>query len=91
MSAEVHARAAIAREGNDATRLEANVPSARRSALQIARLRSRTRLQRATPASSVAQVMTARFASIVAHRPITEGAINTGRFIALGLPDTRAP
>jgi hypothetical protein len=91
VSAERSGSPAVTRDGNDATRLEAQVTAARHRAVQVARSRARTRVQRTTSTSHVAHELTARFASIVAHRPITEGTINIERFRALGLPDTRAP
>jgi hypothetical protein len=91
MSADLSGTPTIARERSDAAGLEAQVASARHSAVQVARSRSRSREQRTMSIASVATNPTARFASIVAHRPNTNGTINAERFRALGLPDTRAP
>jgi hypothetical protein len=91
VSAELSGKPAIERRGVDAGQLEEQVASARHRAVQVARSRARTRVQRTTSTVSVATNSTARFASIVAYRPPTEGTINPGRFLALGLPDTRAP
>ena len=84
-------RPTVSREENDAGRLERQVAAARHSAVRIVRSRARTRVQRVTSMASVAPTPTARFAAIVAHRPTTEGTVNPERFLALGLPDTRAP
>jgi hypothetical protein len=91
VSAELSGTPTIAREGNDAARLDAQVAGARHSAVQVARSRTRTRWQRTMSIASAAPNPTARFASIVAHRPNTNGTINPERFLTLGLPDTRAP
>ena len=91
MSAELSGAPSIAREEDYAARLEAKVAAARHSAVQVARSRSRSREQRTTAMISVATNPSARFASIVAHRPNANGTINAARFRALGLPDTRAP
>lgn len=90
-SAELSGTPTIAREGHDAIRLEAQVASARHGAAQVARTRTRSREQRTTWRASVATRPMARFASIVAYQPATEGTINHERFAPLGLPDTRAP
>ncbi|MEO5815681.1 MAG: hypothetical protein ABIT20_10420 [Gemmatimonadaceae bacterium] len=90
-SAELSGAPTIARASKDATGLQAQLASARRNAVQVARSRTRTREQRTRSMVSVATNPTARFASIVAHRPNTNGTINPERFLPLGLPDTRAP
>lgn len=91
VSAELSRTPTITREGHDAIRLEAEVASARHGAMQVARTRTRSREQRTTWGASVATRPMARFASIVAYQPATEGTINHERFAPLGLPDTRAP
>ncbi len=91
VSAEVGRSVGIARSNSDATRRDAQVAAARHSAVQVARSRTRTRGQRVLSIVSVTTNPAARFASIIAHTPATEGTINSGRFRMLGLPNTRAP
>jgi hypothetical protein len=91
VSAELSGWPSVAREAGDAGRLEAQAAAPRHNAVQVARSRTRTRVQRSTQTASVALHPAARFAAIVAHRSTTAGTINPERFVALGLPDTRAP
>jgi D-serine deaminase-like pyridoxal phosphate-dependent protein len=91
VSAESSLRSTLAREGADAGWVEAQGVQTYHAVVQVARSRTRTRVQRTTSRASVGTHPTSRFASIVAHRPSTAGTINLGRFVALGLPDTRAP
>jgi len=83
-------RTAAAHEQKEAGRLDDQVRAARNSVVQFTRSRTRTRDQR-TSIVSVSTSPAARFASIVGLRSTTDGTINAERFIALGLPDTRAP
>ncbi|MEO8336337.1 MAG: hypothetical protein ABI664_15265 [bacterium] len=84
-------RPTLSREHGVGRRLDARVAVARISIVHVVRARARTRVQRTNPMASVGPQGAPRFASIVATRPTTEGTINPERFVALGLPDTRAP
>ena len=81
----------LAADSANRERIDAETAGSRPSAAHIARVRLRTRAHRSASAASVGDVKDTLSRLGRTQRSVPDGAINPGRFIALGLPHTRAP
>ena len=83
--------ASLAADSANRERIDADAAGIRPSAVYIARARLRTRAHRSASAASVGDLKGTFPRVGLTQRSAPDGAINPGRFIALGLPLTRAP